>query len=167
MFTRTHKVPQLTETAYKLVNTLKKTQTNIFTRANISKLFCLSNTFAFLHLIGKGFQSHLQIKGLELENYRVFKIFMEERCWNEKWISRKSNSRIIKITCTLFLRIQSIAYLWSKALNFLPSFHALSRYLNLFANASNHACSSISPICRSHFQQQVSQFYYYYRYPTG
>lgn len=84
MFTRTHKVPQLTETAYKLVNTLKKTQTNIFTRANISKLFCLSNTFAFLHLIGKGFQSHLQIKGLELENYRVFKIFTEERCWNEK-----------------------------------------------------------------------------------
>lgn len=65
---RALKVPQLTETAYKLVNTLKKAQTNIITRANISKLFCLSNTFAFLHLIGKGFQSHLQIKGLELEN---------------------------------------------------------------------------------------------------
>lgn len=37
----------------------------------MSKLFRLSNTFAFLHLIGKGFTRVLKSKEIELENYIV------------------------------------------------------------------------------------------------
>lgn len=43
-----------------------------------SKLFRLSNTFAFLHLIGKGFIHVLKSKKVELKNYIV------ERYSNEK-----------------------------------------------------------------------------------
>lgn len=51
----------------------------------MSKLFRLSNTFAFLHLIGKGFTRVLKSKEIELENYIVD---IDIRMKNE-WIKEK------------------------------------------------------------------------------
>lgn len=155
MFTRTHKVPTINGDRVQ-VGKYAQESTNKHFHADQHvqvTLFVERLCFPFNR---QRIQSHLK-KCRIRKLYRVFKIFTEER-----WKIRMKSDYYYFFKNPIH-RISLI-----QGIKLPPShFHALSQYLNPFANASNHACSSISPIYRSHFQQQVSQFYYYYRYPTG
>lgn len=63
---------------------------------------------------------------------------------------------MIKITCTLFLQIQCISPI--QALNFLELYHDIQ------IPSQTRLITHASQFLPSHFQQQASQFYYYYRY---
>lgn len=63
---------------------------------------------------------------------------------------------MIKITCTLFLQIQCISPI--QALNFLELYHDIQ------IPSQTRLITHAPQFLPSHFQQQASQFYYYYRY---
>lgn len=63
---------------------------------------------------------------------------------------------MIKITYTLFLQIQCISPI--QALNFLELYHDIQ------IPSQTRLITHAPQFLPSHFQQQASQFYYYYRY---